>query len=177
MSRLFALALGGLLLCACKGKAGEACRNPKEARCADTSSALMCSEKVWTKLSCLGPKGCRAEGSAIDCDESFAAPGEFCERDDNVACSADKKSQLRCDKGSWRIDSSCRGPEGCQVNGEVVRCDDSLALEADACFQAGHASCSVDRQKVLVCRGRAFVTEETCKTPSCVIRGKSVACN
>jgi hypothetical protein len=172
-----ALVCFALTMAACKHKPGDACKNPKEASCADSTSALVCHDKVWTKLGCRGAKGCKAEGAAVECDESLAQTGEFCDLEDNVTCSTDKRAQLRCERGQWRLDSTCRGTEGCVSAAETVKCDDSVAAAEDRCFKEGHHTCSPDRLSVLVCKSRSFVLAETCRAPSCSIKGTAVGCN
>lgn len=109
---------------ACKSKPGDSCANQGEARCLDGTSALLCHEKKWTKNECRGPKGCKESGSTVDCDESLSQEKDFCDHEGNVACSVDKKTQLKCEKSVWVVESKCNGPKGCAVNGSVVDCDE-----------------------------------------------------
>jgi hypothetical protein len=171
------LVLLGMSLVACKNKAGDACKNAKEASCLDGASALVCYNKVWTKLGCRGAKGCQTEGAAVVCDESFASTGEFCDTEDNVTCSLDKHAQLRCERGQWRLDATCRGAEGCVAAGDTVKCDDTIAVLEDRCAKEGTHTCNVEHTGVLVCKGKAFVLAEACRAPSCAIKGTTVGCN
>jgi hypothetical protein len=171
------VALVSLSLAGCKPKTGDACKNPKQASCLDGTSALVCHDKTWTKLGCRGAKGCRTEGASVDCDESLASTGEFCDTEDNVTCSLDKHAQLRCERGQWRLDATCRGADGCVATGDLVKCDDTIAVLEDRCAKDGHHTCNVERTSVLVCKGKAFALAEACRTPSCAIKGTTVGCN
>jgi hypothetical protein len=109
---------------ACKAKPGESCSNENEAKCMDPAGAILCHEKKWVRNDCRGPKGCKEVGTTVDCDESLAQEKEFCDHEGNIACSADKKTQLKCEKFAWKTESKCNGPKGCSVSGNLVDCDE-----------------------------------------------------
>lgn len=82
---------------------------------------MTCLGGTWRELSCRGPKGCTTQGSAVDCDQNYAAAGDSCETDGNVACALDRKSTLRCEQTRWVVGHPCA--KGCAVKDRVVECD------------------------------------------------------
>jgi hypothetical protein len=122
------IVLVGLSLAGCKSKPGDSCSNAGEAKCVDGQSALLCFDtagtKKWTRNDCRGPKGCKEIGSNVDCDETLAQDKDFCDQEGNIACSVDKKTQLKCEKMVWKVETKCNGPKGCVVEGKTVDCDE-----------------------------------------------------
>ncbi len=149
----------------------------------DKKGMLECSRSKWTFVqSCLGERGCVMEQKKVTCDNSVANPNDACREEEDYACSPDKKSALVC-KGSKFVQASqCKGPKGCRVTGSKetgfkVECDDSVAADGDSCEKEEHYSCTADERKILRCKGKKFVVEETCKSrEKCQIRGGQVGC-
>ena len=74
----------------------------------------------------------------------------------------------------------CRGASGCASSGGKLTCDTSVAKLGDACDKKleGQAfSCTPDGREILVCKGGAFVLDETCKVgQKCRSVGSSTKC-
>jgi hypothetical protein len=96
------------------------------------------------------------------------APGDTCSVG-QVAC-LDERTKLTCQEGKY-LSTSCRGPFGCAVESDVVRCDISGNAAGDECPEAdeGHAACAPDGTHALRCsKGRLVVEpchgQEGCQT-------------
>lgn len=79
--------------------------------------------------------------------------------------------------------SQCRGPRGCQVDGTMVRCDQSVAAAGERCTSAG-AACSVDHASMLRCTNGRFAVVSACRgpaqchvEPSLLTGGEDVQCD
>lgn len=90
-------------------------------------------------------------------------PGDSCSGD--RAFCHDDRTKLACEEG--KLESfPCRGPFGCTVEGDLLRCDISGNAAGDACPQAdeGQAACAPDGTHALRCsEGRLVV--EPCHGP------------
>ncbi|MBN2197328.1 MAG: hypothetical protein JW751_31285 [Polyangiaceae bacterium] len=97
---------------ACDDKGNGACSEDKK-------SYLECKDGKW-KLSsgCLGPLACTVidEGASytVKCDESLAKAGTPCDMAGNIACSEDKKTQLKCTNNNWVKEVDCPN-KGCSA--------------------------------------------------------------
>lgn len=86
---------------------------------ADRKQVLQCKGKRFVfDVNCLGPKGCSASGSTVECDTSLAQIGDPC--GEGSACALDGKSLLRCQGGKWAVEKACK--QGCTVAGNTIEC-------------------------------------------------------
>lgn len=162
----------------------DVCNLPDDYVCTgDKKGMLQCTKNHWTQVqSCLGDRGCAMERKKVTCDNSIAKEGDSCREEDDFACSVDRKSALKCSKGSFVQASLCKGPKNCKIGGDQksgfkVECDDSIANAGDACEKEEHFSCSSDQRAILKCKSRKFDIEDRCKTKEkCEIRGGQVGC-
>ena len=72
--------------------AGDTCREEEDYACSsDKKAALACRKNVFVQASlCKGAKGCRVTGAKdvgfkVECDDSVAAPGDACEKDEHLS--------------------------------------------------------------------------------------------
>ena len=115
-----------VLSTSCKPKVGGKCTIGQSYCTKD--GALFCGEDgKLVATSCQGPLGCVQHGKAASCDQSLAVVGEPCEDQDNVACSVDKRSELDCKAKLWTLGATCKGAKGCELKGEELFCDHTLA--------------------------------------------------
>jgi hypothetical protein len=174
----FGLLVVGLWQCkGTKMKVGDKCTHNNAYVCDDATSGLICVNGTIAKLNCRGPKGCT--GSGVDnseCDDTIGNPGEACEMPpaghENLACTPDKKNELECDSGKWKLASGCKGPKGCSWTGTAteltLHCDDDFADIGDPCrTEANDAnySCTPDKKTLVNCLNNKFVAWETCRGP------------
>jgi hypothetical protein len=149
-------------------KSGDACSADDEgaAVCPNQDGMLACHGGRYALLPCRGSHGCvNAEGRAL-CDTSMAEPGDACHDDNLKACSVDGTQVLICKQSAMQRFYLCRGPNGCASSGGKLSCDTSVAKVGDACDKKleGQAfSCTPDASAILVCKGGAFASDETCK--------------
>ena len=72
---------------------------------------------------------------------------------------------------------ACKGPLGCSVQGDVVKCDDSLAEEGDPCALDDQLACAVDAKVLLKCEKRRFVVSTRCSgNRTCKVKDDLVDC-
>ncbi len=107
----------------------DACREEDDYACApDKKTALACRSGKFVQASlCKGPKGCRITGGKdqpykVECDDTIAAAGDACEKEEHFSCSADEKSILRCRGKKFETEEKCKGKDRCQVKGGTVGC-------------------------------------------------------
>jgi hypothetical protein len=175
-----------LVLCvaACGGGPGDgkAC-DPKtdSVICLDSQTRLACEDKVWHAESCLGPKGCEAGALFVSCDVSLSTEASACSKEDNLACTTDKHSMLRCRNGKWQLTSKCHGPKGCDAVGFFITCDTSIVVEGEPCDngydQRNIAGCSADMKSRLVCNRDRWKKDQSCLGPRGCYRGLGVSCD
>jgi hypothetical protein len=161
----------------CKPKPGGRCSIGAKA-CLDGHTSLICVDSKYTEAPCAGPDGCLQTGRQVDCDDTIASKGDSCDEPEDLACSADKKSELRCRSNHFVVASSCRGPTGCFFTGNKLHCDTDLADLSDPCEDKDDLACSLDKKALYKCDGAKYDTESTCRGPKgCVIEGTSVKCD
>jgi hypothetical protein len=163
-------------------QAGDPCSADEEgaASCSNKAGMLACHGGRYALVPCRGARGCvNAEGRAL-CDTSIAEPGDACQGDNLKACSADGSQVLICKQHTMQRFYQCRGASGCASSGGKLTCDTSVAKLGDACDKKleGQAfSCTPDGREILVCKGGAFVLDETCKVgQKCRSVGSSTKC-
>src|ERR1700722_15465540 len=111
-------------------KAGDKCVSNGTFQCSDPSAALLCAGGTLVSMPCRGPSGCQGTGPGSQCDDDLGQAGEPClagSSGENYACGTDQKSELVCSAGKWAVNSTCKGPAGCKITGEMVHCDDDFA--------------------------------------------------
>jgi len=163
-------------------KAGDPCSADDEgaATCGTKDSMLACHGGLYVRVPCRGPHGCvNAEGRAL-CDTSIAEPGDACSDENLKACSGDGSQVLICKQHTMQRFYLCRGANGCASSGAKLSCDTSVAKLGDACdkkLEAQAYSCTPDGSQILVCKGGAFVLDETCKPgQKCGLEGLGTKC-
>jgi hypothetical protein len=146
------------------------CYDQKAACSLDKKALLHCETgKMSVAMTCHGPAGCRVDGEDLHCDYTNATPGEPCDIED-FTCSADGKSQLRCDGAHWSVSNACKGPDGCTMtprgkSGYSLSCDYNVADVGDACMKNDQWACSSDMKANLRCAEGHFALAQACKGP------------
>jgi len=105
---------------------------------------------------------CGTPQAGEECDSS----GFLCEN---------RTSALECRVGTW-TSLPCRGPAGCELEGDTVTCDMTLNQEGDACAASaeGKGLCTSTGDGTLECRQGKFVRTNNCS--SCSVVGDQVVC-
>ena len=155
----------------CKpAKAGDKCV-AGQALCVGGNAALTCgSDGKFRSMSCSGPQGCQTTGGTIACDDTIAQEKDGCDEDGEVACSTDKKAALECHGGVFTVGETCKGPHGCEVNGDKIRCDNDIADPNDPCHFIGDYGCSSDKVFVLKCVDHKMQKLNSCRgTKGCKV--------
>jgi hypothetical protein len=109
---------------------GDACREEEDYACSpDKKSALACRGGKFSQASlCKGPKGCRVTGNReqgfkVECDDSVAAVGDACEKEEHYSCSSDERAILKCRGKKFEVEEKCKlAKEKCQIKGGQVGC-------------------------------------------------------
>jgi hypothetical protein len=108
---------------------GDACREEEDYACsADMKAALVCRSNKFVQVNlCKGPKGCRITGDKtagykVECDDSIAAQGDACEKEEHFSCSNDERMILKCKGKKFEVEEKCRAKEKCQIRGGQVGC-------------------------------------------------------
>lgn len=157
-----ALALSG-----CTPKAGSGCKVDGDRRCADGATMLVCQSGSWSAFSCPGPAGCAKHGDGLSCDVAGVAAGSACPKGDEKrrTCSADGKSRLTCEGGSYAA-RPCVG--GCAIEDEHVRCDLGEPEIGAQCNPSKDATvCGRDGKSHIGCDATShWSVERTCRGPS-----------
>jgi hypothetical protein len=166
------------------GVDGDRCpRNPPldYACSSDHGAALVCKAGRFSPWRhCRGPNKCQiVDGRNLQCDTTLAAPGDPCAQQGTYSCSVDGKAMLVCDGSAQTPASSCRGPDGCRVERDAhkVDCDDSVALEGDACDRPKRIACSVDHKVELVCDTSRYAKKRDCRRGECRLEGTELFCD
>ena len=161
---------------------GDLCSADEEgaATCANRDSLIACRAGLYGSLPCRGAHGCvQADGRAV-CDTSLAEPDDACHDENLKACSSDGSQVLICMQGKMQRYYSCRGEAGCVSSAGKLSCDNSVAKQGDACDKKleGQAyACSLDGAEILLCKGGAFVHDQSCKAgQKCSLEGGGTKC-
>ena len=149
----------------CKAKVGGKCRAGSSS-CVKEGGALFCGDDhKYLATGCHGPKACVQEGTTAACDQSVSLTGEHCEDNGNIACSVDKQSQLDCKDHKWVVGASCKGAKGCELKGDELFCDHTIADKADPCRRDGQIACTPDKNFILKCSGSVMNAIVSCRGP------------
>ena len=163
-------------------KPGDACSTDDEgaATCSDKDAMLACHGGKYALVPCRGSRGCLNAAGRASCDTSLAEPGDACNDESSKACSGDGSQVLICKQHAMQRFYLCRGASGCASSAGKLSCDTSIAKLGDACDKKleGQAfSCTPDATSILVCKGGAFVVDQTCKAgQKCVLNGSATQC-
>jgi hypothetical protein len=164
---LLALVALTLVVPGCKPAAGKSCGADDKPTCVDGNTLLECKSGTWRSTACLGPKGCAVDAKSYSCDTSVGRVGDACSDEKSLACTADKKTQLRCKGGKWKASAQCTGESGCSVSSFFAMCPGAVHVVGDECEPPKDAasksfSCSTDRKAVLLCKGGQWKSVERC---------------
>lgn len=109
--------------------AGDGCKEEEDYACTpDHKSAVVCKSGKFTLASnCKGKNACKvtgdkAAGFKVECDDSIAAAGDPCDKENHFACASDEKTILKCVGKKFTVEDKCRAKEKCGVRGELVGC-------------------------------------------------------
>src|SRR5262249_32287789 len=138
-----------------------------------------CVGGKFTPMQCRGSAGCSGIGDAFSCDNKFGQVGDGCSAEtSDLACTLDKKGELRCKDNKLALASTCRGEKGCYWDKMTLHCDTDIADPADLCEDEDDLACAVDGKALLKCKGQKYVTANTCKGPKgCKVDGTKVHCD
>jgi hypothetical protein len=167
----------GVAASACRPKPGGHCSIGATA-CMDPHTALFCLDGKYTDMTCGGPDGCVQSGRSVDCDNTIANANDGCSEAEDLACTSDKKSELRCRGNHFVVASTCKGPTGCFFTGNKLHCDTDLADLNDPCEEKDDLACSMDKRALYKCDGAKYQVESTCRGPKgCLVEGSTVKCD
>jgi hypothetical protein len=114
----------------------------------------------------------------LACDKLTGKPkaGDSCSTQDEADCK-DDKSIVTCDQGKY-IEYPCKGPAGCKKEGVLVKCDESLGADGDACSQNDNFACTTDNASQLKCADHKWKVVSPCRGPNkCKAEGLFVKCD
>ena len=178
--RLLAIIFLGLALGAsgCSKKVGDSCA-PNERACVGKTSVLFCADGKLADMACRGPTGCSGSKAEPFCDNKVAEEKDSCDPlTSNLACTMDKKSELRCRANKFVLASTCRGPGGCSFEGTDLKCDTDIADPKDPCEDDNGLACALDGKSILKCKKDTYALESSCRGPSgCKIAGGKARCD
>lgn len=156
-----------------KPEAGEACSRGQLA-CVDEHSGLFCPAGRFVTMTCRGPSGCQKTGpDDVACDNPVAKIGDGCRRENDTACTEDRRGALVCKGGRFVVAEPCKGPRGCAIVAEALSCDHALADPGDPCAREGDPACRTDRSSLLKCKNGRFQITNGCLGPKrCAVAEK-----
>ena len=172
------LLLGFFGTVGCSKKVGDSCSSGVKV-CADKDKALFCVDGKLLEMACRGPAGCADAKDEVFCDNKVAAEKDGCDQGlSALACTMDKKSELRCKANKFVLTSTCRGPGGCTFEGTTLKCDTDVADPKDPCEDEDDLSCALDGKSLLRCKREKYVVEGACKGPDgCKSSGGNYRCD
>ncbi len=82
---------------------------------------------------------------------------------------------LECKVGKW-VSLPCKGPNGCQRDGDRVKCDMTGNVEGDNCASTAERKglCTSDGKATLECIDGVLKKTNVCRT--CMVSGETVVC-
>jgi hypothetical protein len=105
--------------------------------------------------------------------------GGRCRVENQLVCIGDDRA-VACNSGTW-VELPCRGVHGCGRRGESDDCDDTIALDGDACPRNPPIdyACTADRGEALLCKEGRFGLWRACRGPDkCeVVDGRNLRCD
>jgi hypothetical protein len=166
-----------LLGCEHQPAPGQPCK-PEGVRCLDPKTELACQNGFFIAAPCKGPDGCRETEKRLLCDIRGNAAGDVCSTGDegNSRCSVDGRQRIVCRGGKYVVEP-CRGRRGCHATGGTHRCDQSLAVDGDACTGSASA-CAADGKRVLTCKAGRFEEAARCEGKGgCTVLDGQLTCD
>jgi hypothetical protein len=170
----FVVMFWALILPGCKKRqVGDKCSDGNVS-CVGTTQALFCNGGTFAAMTCKGPLGCVSHGTDdVDCDNSFAAEKDGCNKKDDAACSTDHRSIFLCDGEKFYVASTCKGAHGCSVKDDNLTCDNDIADLGDPCNFENDYACSSDKLMAMKCVAKKMVPLNACRGPkACVVHEK-----
>jgi hypothetical protein len=148
----------------------------------DRKKELLCTAGKFTvRRTCKGDDACTVQGNLIRCDDDIGDIGDPCVQepgDANYACSVDKKFEIVCRGNKFEPSNTCRGPKGCWIEGEAVRCDNSVARVGEICRPVDNNACSEDAKSQLHCSPPGkWAQGRECKGEGCKVKGNELLCD
>lgn len=108
---------------------GDVCREDEDYACTpDRKTAVVCRGGKFVQASlCKGAKGCKVTGAKetgfnVACDDSIAALGDPCEKEDHFSCAPDERSIMKCHGKKFDVEEKCKPKEKCQIRGGQIGC-------------------------------------------------------
>lgn len=170
-------ALLASLFAACRPSVGGHCEKG-EARCLDAARALACEHGVFIEVPCRGPKGCTASDNAVSCDINRSKEGDRCSLDEEGSASCAGPGSLVACHGGHFVESPCRGPKGCALEGDRAVCDTTLAVLGESCREEGKKACASDKSAVLACKSLRMASLYSCRGPrGCTLAAGKLDCD
>lgn len=166
-----------MVLTGCRPGVGGRCEKG-EARCLDAARALTCEHGAFIEVPCRGPKGCAASDSAVSCDIAKNREGDRCSLDEEGSATCADAANLVACRGGHFVQTPCRGPRGCTLDGERAVCDTTLALLGEACRDEGKKACATDKSAVLACKSLRMASLYLCRGPrGCTLANGKLDCD
>ena len=156
---VFVVLLGG-----CKPKLGAKC-TPGSSFCTPDGILFCGDENKLVSGGCHGPNGCVQHGKTASCDQSISQVGEGCLDNENVACTVDTKGELDCKNHKWVLGATCKGAKGCELKGDELFCDHTIADKDDPCHRDGQIACTTDKTLIMRCQNNIMTAIDTCRGP------------
>lgn len=106
---------------------GASCSATEKIEACATGKLALCRGGTWREtMTCPGAQGCyrKAIGhgsTAALCDDAVARAGNACATARQSICSEDRRSQLVCEGGVWRVQATCAGACSWDAKGIVCR--------------------------------------------------------
>jgi hypothetical protein len=105
---------------------GDTCKDLGSKACSvDGKQLLACTNDKMTLTNyCRGQDGCHSTGGQLSCDMSVAGVGDPCTKKmaDQVACSTDKKSIVKCQGDKFVVDEKCTHGKSCSTEDGSIAC-------------------------------------------------------
>ncbi len=105
---------------------GASCSAIEKIEACATGKLALCRGGTWREtMTCPGAQGCyrKAIGhgsTAAICDDAVARAGNACGTARQQICSEDRRAQLVCQGGAWRVEASCK--EACSWDSKGIVC-------------------------------------------------------
>jgi hypothetical protein len=105
---------------------GASCSVAEKIEACATGKLALCSGGKWQEtMVCPGAQGCyRKSGghgsTTAICDDAVARVGNVCATARAQLCSVDRRSQLVCEGGRWRVQAAC--DDGCSWGSDGIVC-------------------------------------------------------
>ncbi len=86
--------------------------------------------------------------------------GRKCSPEGKEVC-AGMGTALLCLDGKW-TPMPCRGAKGCNGEGAIAECDQSVARASETCHLESAVTCTEDKRSSLSCKENAWQASEAC---------------